>query len=190
MTSTLRSTDGLSPHAEFRLRGRAFKVGLTAHILAAVGWFGTAVVVAFCAITAATTSDSTLSHALYRTMQIAPWLSIPAGLVAVATGALIGVGTSWGLVRHRWVAAKIAIAVAVISTDALVVRSSAHHAVLTGTAPRPLYGVTIGHMILLAVAASLAIFKPGGRTRWGKRHISVAGFKREDDRTAASLARS
>ena len=96
----------------FRLRGRAHKVALTAHILTAVGWFGIAVVVAFCGLAAAASDDRLLATALYRTMETAPWLSIPAGLAAVATGVLLGLGTSFGLIRHWWVVVKIVIAAA------------------------------------------------------------------------------
>jgi hypothetical protein len=155
--------------AGFRLRRRAHKVALTAHILASVGWFGVAVIVAFCGIAATVTGDPTLTPALYRTMETAPWLSVPLGILAVATGVLLGLGTKVGLIRYWWVLAKIVIAAAVIVTDALVVARVAHDAVVTGDPAAPLYGSTIAHVVMLAIATILSVFKPWGRTPRGRR---------------------
>ncbi len=155
-----RSRDGRG----FRLRRRGHKIALTAHILAAVGWFGIAIAVAFCAIAAAVTTDQALSGALYRTLETLPWLSIPIGLTAVGTGSLLGLGTTYGLIRYWWVVAKIVVAVAVIVTDALIVVAVAHDAAFTGQAQPPLYGSTIAHVVALAAATVLSVFKPWGRT--------------------------
>ena len=65
-----------STPAGSRLRGRAHKVALTAHVLTAVGWFGIAVVVAFCGLVAATSDDRLLATALYRTIETAPAWSV------------------------------------------------------------------------------------------------------------------
>lgn len=157
------------PGARFRLRRRAYKIALTAHVLASVGWFGVAVVVAFCGLAAAATDDPTLAHALYRTMEAVPWLSIPVGLVAAATGGVLSIGTIYGLIRHWWVVAKIAIAAAVITTDAVLVGRVAHNAAVSGDPATPLYGSTIAHLVVLAVATVLSVFKPRGRTPWGRR---------------------
>ena len=164
-----RLTARTDPPPVFRLRGSAHKIALTAHILASVGWFGIAVVIAFCGIGAAATTDRSLAVALYRTMETAPWLSIPAGLIAVATGGVLGLGTAFGVIRHWWVVAKILIAVAVIATDALLVGHVAHDAAATGEATAPLYGSTIAHVVVLGTAAVLSVFEPRGRTPWGTR---------------------
>ena len=103
-------------------------------------------------------------------METAPWLSIPAGLAAVATGVLLGLGTSFGLVRHWWVVVKIVIAAAVIVTDAVLVGHVAHDAVAGRVGP-PLYGSTIAHVVVLGVATVLSVFKPRGRTPWGRRQL-------------------
>jgi hypothetical protein len=141
---------------------------LCVHILTSVGWFGVAVVVAFCGLVAAFTGDATLPPVLYRTMQTAPWLSIPMGLAAAATGVVLGLGTTFGLVRNWWVVAKIAISAAVVITDAVLVGRVAHDALVTGHAPVPLYGSTIAHVVMLAVATVLSVFKPRGRTPWSR----------------------
>jgi hypothetical protein len=144
-------------------------VALTAHVLASVGWFGAAVVVAFCGLIAAATGDPALPTALYRTMETAVWITLPLGLLAVATGALLSLGTAWGFVRHWWVVAKIAVSVAVIVTDPLVVAPAAREALDAGTAPTQLYGSTVAHCVMLALATTLSVLKPRGRTPLGRR---------------------
>jgi hypothetical protein len=151
-----------------RLRGRVHKTVLCAHILAAAGWFGVAATVAFIALAAAVTPDAAFARALHRTMETVPWFSVPLGLVAVATGVLLGLGTLWGLVKHWWVIAKIVIAVVVIITDPLLIARAAHHAVVTGNAPSWLYGPTIAHVVVLATATVLSVFKPRARTPWAR----------------------
>jgi hypothetical protein len=166
-TRALPATAPPATQPGFRLRGRARKLALTAHVLGSAGWFGIAIVVAFCAIAAAATNDPAQARALYRTMEAVPWLSIPVGLVAIATGALLGLGTTYGLVRHWWVVAKIVIAVAVVMTDAVLVTRVTHAAAATGYATAPLYGSTIAHVVVLAAATGLSVFKPRARTPWG-----------------------
>lgn len=170
------ATQVVSPAARprFRLRGRGYKAALTAHILTSVGWFGIAVVVGFCGIAAAVTDDPTLSPALLRVIETAPWMSVPVGLVAITTGTLLGLGTAYGLVRYWWVIAKLGIAAAVVMTDAVVVGRIAHEAVATGTVESALYGSTIAHVVVLVVATVLSVFKPGGRTPWNGTRANPA----------------
>jgi uncharacterized membrane protein len=171
---TLSTTPTNPTRGAFRLRGRGRRVALTAHILASVGWFGVATAVAVCAIATSTTGDPTFSHALYRVIAASPWLSIPVGVAAVATGTLLGLGTSFGLILHWWVVAKITIALAVIATDAVLVGSAAHAALISPNPPSPLYGSTIAHVVVLAIATVLSVFKPRGRTPRGRRAVAPA----------------
>lgn len=173
MTTTPSTAHGSTQPATtarpWRLSGMAYKGALTSHVLSSVGWFGAAVLVAFCGVYAATGADGSTSHAMYRTMEAAPWLTIPLGLVAAATGLLLSVGTKWGIVRNWWVVAKIVIAVAVLVTDPLLVARGAHDAAMTGAAPRTLFGPVFAHVVLLASATVLSVFKPKGRTPYGRR---------------------
>jgi hypothetical protein len=139
------------------------KVVLTAHVLSSVGWFGVAVLVAAAALTAGATSDPTLADALHRAVGASLWVSIPAGLIALATGVVLGVGTRWGLVKHWWVVIKLVLNLAVVVTDLVIVRAFAHDAIV-GTAQR-LTHATIAHCIVLAAATVLSTFKPFGTVR-------------------------
>jgi hypothetical protein len=173
MSTTLTLDPCASPprssRSGFRLRGTTHRVALTAHVLTSVGWFGIAVLVAFCGIAASVTGERVMSDALYRVIETAPWLSIPFGVAAFATGVLLGLGTKYGIVRYWWVVAKIVIALAVIVTDAVLVRTVAHDALVSGHAAGPLYGSTVAHVVVLAVATVLSVFKPGGVTPRGRR---------------------
>ena len=171
------------PGPRFQLRGRAHKVALTAHVMSSVGWFGVAVLVAFSAITAASAGDPAYARAMYHAVETAPWLAVPLGLVAVGTGAVLSLGTTWGFVRPWWVVAKIVIAIAVIVTDPLVLATAAHDAVNSGST-EGLIQPTIAHVVMLAVATILSIFKPRGRTPWGKRLLATG----RDKRTATEAA--
>lgn len=185
MTAVTTTTTTVErPGRPFRLRGRIHKAVLCAHILASGGWFGTATVVAFCGMAAAATDDATLRQALYRVMETAPWLSIPVGLLAGGTGVVLGLGTAFGLLRHWWVVIKIAIALAVVVTDAVVVARVARAAAGGDVIPA-LYGSTIAHVVVLGVATWLSVFKPRGRTPWGRHR---RGEERRD--RVASQART
>jgi hypothetical protein len=159
----------ITRRARFRLARTPHKIVLTTHVLTSVGWFGVALTVAFGGVAAATTNDSRLAHAVYQMIEMVPWLSIPLGLLAVASGTLLGLGTKWGLVRHWWVVAKIAIAVAVIVTDAVLIRRVAHDAAVNGN---PIYGPIIAHVVVLAIATVLSVFKPRGRVNARSRSRS------------------
>ncbi len=171
MTSITQRSGIATPRAtqpRFRLRGRPYKLALTAHILGSVGWFGIAVFVVFAFVASVVTGDAGLSNALVRTVETSPWLSIPVGVIAAATGVLLSLGTKWGLVRHWWVVAKIAISIIVILTDAFVLGHAAHDQLAAASSPRDLYGPTIAHAVVLGVATLLSVLKPRGRTPWSR----------------------
>jgi hypothetical protein len=169
------ATGALRVSSRFWLRGRPRKAALTGHLLAAAAWFGIAVVVAFCGIAAAAKNNPALPHVFFTMMQTPPWLAIPVGLMAVATGVLLGLGTTHGLIRHWWVVTKIVIAAAVILADALILGPAAQHAVRSGHASSVLLRATIGHVCVLAVAIALAVFTPRARTPWGPRGTVKGG---------------
>jgi hypothetical protein len=130
-----------------------------------VGWWGGAVVAAVFAAVAITTADALLAGALPRSIGVLVWVTVAAGLASGASGIALGLGTRWGLVRYRWVVLKEAITAVMLLTDLVVVRPGAAR-MLAGTEPAAaLVGPTIGHVVFLAVATLLSVYKPWARSR-------------------------
>ena len=145
-----------------RIGRRAHRSLLVAHVLTAVGWFGLAITVAFCAVVGTSRDDIAFWEVIDATLG----LSIPLGLAAAATGAALSLTTRWGLVRHWWVVAKEAIAVAVIATDVLVIGPELQRAIDAGT-PGEIPGPVFAHCVVLAIATALSVVKPRARTPIG-----------------------
>ena len=158
-----------TPARRFRLGRRARKVTLTAHLLSAVGWFGSAVCIAVFVLIAGRTHDPTLSHALYRAVDAGLVITLVAGVTAIGTGVILSIGTPWGLLLHWWIVAKLLIAITVVVTDVVIVRLAVTDAIEHAGAPHVLYGATVAHVVVLAAAVALAVFKPWGRTPRGGR---------------------
>jgi len=146
-----------------RLGRRTHKAVLTAHVLSAVGWFGAAVMVAFCGIVGSRNDEL----ALYELIRTSLWLTVPLGLTAAVTGVVLSLTTRWGLVRYWWVVLKELGTVAVIATDVLIVGPEMAHAVDTGTASA-LPGPVFAHCVVLALATVLSVVKPRPRTPFAR----------------------
>jgi hypothetical protein len=96
---------------------------------------------------------------------------------------LLGLGTRWGLARHWWVLAKLALTIVLASAAVFVLQPSLNEAAATALAlpPADLPGAGIGPVavraataptlgvLLLTTAVVLAVFKPWGRTRFRRR---------------------
>lgn len=169
-------TVGLKPRFP-RLGRVARKVWLTLHIGIGVGWLGVALAMLVLSIVGVTTDRHEVRHGAYvlmETFNIA--LAIPSVFLAIITGAVVSLGTPWGLVKHRWVLAKLIIALSlpVLATvegpwiDELMARSEDPAAEPGGTGML-LVGAMALFLALLWTATILSVFKPGGRTRWGRR---------------------
>jgi hypothetical protein len=92
---------------------RLRKFALTAHIAASVGWLGS--VAAFLALAVAGLAAGPESHraqGAYVAMEITGWYVIaPLAFASLLTGLVQALGTTWGLFRHYWVLAKLALTV-------------------------------------------------------------------------------
>jgi hypothetical protein len=168
-TPALRPADRVAARRPAPI-GRAWSrrtrlVLLLTHILTSVGWWGAAVAVAVFAATAAMAGDPVLAQALHRSIGVALWVTVVAGLASATSGVLLGLGTKWGLIRYRWVILKELITAVMIITDLTVVRTGVADALAGGAAPAELIGPTMGHVVFLAVATVLSVFKPWSRPR-------------------------
>jgi hypothetical protein len=162
------------------------KLALTAHVICSVGWLGA--VVAFLALSIAGLAgdDSQRLRSAYLAMDDITWMVIvPFSLASLATGLVQSLGTSWGLLRHYWVVAKLLIAV--LATTLLLVHtraisraaSVAAYATLAATDLRgvriQLIGDAAAAVVALLVATTLSVYKPRGLTPYGRRLQQAAG---------------
>ena len=151
---------------------------LTAHVSTSVGWLGAVAAFLVLAVSGLNSRDAETVRAAYLgTELIARSIIVPLCLASLVTGVVLSLGTSWGLVRHHWLLAKLVITG--VSTVLLTVHlrpiallgeQVARHA-LTGGGLLQLRTqlVTTAGMALAAllVATALSIYKPKGTTGLG-----------------------
>jgi hypothetical protein len=167
------------------LTAGARKLLLTAHITASVGWIGALAVFLAHAAAGLAAEDTQTVRALSIAMGLTAWFVIlPLSAASLVTGIVQAVGTAWGLVRHYWVLFKLVLTV--VATGVLLLKlgpigqlaDAARETAFTAT---DLVGLrtslllhAAGGVLVLLAAATLAIFKPQGTTRFG-RAASAAG---------------
>jgi len=152
-----------------RLAPRWRKLLLTTHIGSSVGLLGTDVTVLLLAVSGARGHDPV---AVYPAAQlIGSLVLVPAALLSLATGVLLGLLTPWGLLRHWWVTVKLALttAGAVLS---LVVLAPALTALADGAGGSSSLAQRLelvpdsgAASVVLLVTLVLSVYKPFGRIR-------------------------
>lgn len=162
------------------------RFALTAHVIASVGWFGAVAAFLALAFAGLTSPDAQLVRAAYLAMALIGWaVIVPLAIASLVTGIVSSLGTAWGLVRHWWIVAKLLITVPstilllvhmppisyVANVAAATTLSSSDHAQL-----RIQFVAQAGAALLvLLVATTLSVYKPRGRTQWGRRHLHRHG---------------
>jgi hypothetical protein len=116
---------GLSPGRSrpWRLGARARKGVLVVHIVSAGAWIGINVVMGVLVFTALLAERGSTRALCYRALELfAVWPPIVAGLLCLAGGGVLGLGTKWGLVRYWWVVIKLVLNVVLVSLVPLLLR--------------------------------------------------------------------
>jgi hypothetical protein len=154
------------------------KLGLTAHVIASVGWLGAAAAFLALAIIGLTSNDPQTVRGVYLVMDpAARYLLVPLAFTSLLTGIVQSLGTTWGLLRHYWVIFKLIITafatlvlLTYLPTLHAMARSAADPAVALPLVrnPSPALHAGLG-MLALIVATVLAIYKPRGMTRRASR---------------------
>lgn len=157
---------------------RVRRLGLTLHVLSAVGWLGGVGLALALAATALLSDDeSTVRSALIALDASGWWYLLPLSVASLGTGVAQSLITKWGLLNHYWVVAKFAINAFAAGILLLYMQSLGHYASLARSTttsladlrdPSPLIH-TIGALVLLVAATALSIYKPPGLTRRGYR---------------------
>lgn len=163
---------------------RLRKAVLVAHVTTSVGWLGAVIAALALAAAALVTNDPTIVRSVYETLRILGWyVLVPFSLSSLAIGVVQSLTTRWGLLRHYWVVAKLAInvvAAAVLllymqTLNRLVVaanEATQADAVLDVRDPSAVVHAVVA-VLLLVVATILSVYKPRGLTRRGQRHESA-----------------
>jgi hypothetical protein len=160
----------------WRLGARMRKGVLVVHIVSAGTWIGIDVVMGVVIFTALLAEDDNTRALCYRALELfAVWPLFTIGLVCLASGIVLGIGTKWGLVRYWWVAIKLALNVVLVVLVVFALRLGVIEMAEQGRrfmAGEPA-SLAVGGLIFppivsasaLLVATVLAVFKPWGRIR-------------------------
>lgn len=160
------------------------KALVAAHVVSSAAWVGIGVVFVALSVVALTTTDLHTAHVTYELMEkfdqtLLPWANVATTL----TGIALGLTTKWGLIRYRWVAVKLGISVGILVMafgflhDAVVtaveqserlLRTGGTVAQVGAHADVVLWGFATALFSLIA-ALLLSLYKPGGKTRRGRR---------------------
>ena len=151
----------------WRISSEARRALLTVHIVASVGLLGECAALLAVSLRAAGASDPEIATSSYELMSMFSLVfGIPLSFAALLSGIALGFTTKWGVMRHRWVAAKLALIVSVILVGALVI-GPAEAAMVDGDGGRELV-LTLGaayDVLALGLATGLSVFKPRGRLK-------------------------
>ncbi|MGH3766782.1 MAG: hypothetical protein ACRDTX_16800 [Pseudonocardiaceae bacterium] len=154
-----------------RLPRRARTALLTMHVAVSVGWLGLDGALVALEVTGLGTGDPGERAGIAAAMAaIVIWVLIPVVFCSLASGLVLALSTSWGLVRYWWVLVKCGIASALTVTG-LVLLLPRLHQIIAGDAEPVGMQVLVGRAIALALllaATGLSVVKPWGRTPRGR----------------------
>ncbi len=161
----------------WRLKPLARKSFLVVHIASAGAWLGIDVVMAVVIFTALWGDDATRALCFQALALFAGWPLVVAGLVCLASGIVLGLGTAFGLVRYWWVVIKLVINIAFVALVPIALRPEVLEKAEQGRqfmAGLPA-ALDVGQLIYppivspagLLIATTLAVFKPWGLIRKG-----------------------
>jgi hypothetical protein len=160
---------------------RLRKLALTAHVTSSVGWLGAVAGFLALAVAGLTSRDAQIVRAAFLTMELTGWfVLVPLALASLLTGLVQSLGTTWGLFRHYWVLAKLLINVFATIVLLMYMQTLGSLAGVAGEtnfssadlgvlrSPSPVLHASAA-LLLLLVATGLAVYKPRGMTRYGRR---------------------
>ena len=151
------------------------KLALTAHVTASVGWLGAVAGSLALAIAGLASQDPETVRAVYVALELTGWfVLVPLSLASLLTGIVESLGTKWGLFRHYWVLAKLVVnllatIILLLYTQTLsTLADVARNTPGASGDPSPVLHAGAGLLLLLG-ATVLAVYKPRGLTRYGRR---------------------
>jgi hypothetical protein len=178
------------------MTSRVRKFALTTHVTSSVGWLGAVAAFLALAVAGLTSQDAQMVRAAYLSMELTTWVVIvPLSLAALLTGLVQSLGTTWGLFRHYWVVAKLALTM--LATIILLLHTQpigrvaavASETMLSSTDLRQLRIQLVADagaaLLALLVATTLSVYKPWGMTSYGRRNDGT-GMRLDRGSTAST----
>src|SRR3712207_5270656 len=164
----------------WRLGARTRKAVLVVHIVSAGVWIGIDVVMGVVIFIALLADDGNTKALCYQALELfAVWPLLTTGLVCLASGVVLGLGTKYGLVRYWWVAIKLVLNIVLTALVLVALRPEIGRAseqgrrFMAGEAASLAVGDLIYPPIVspsaLLIAVVLAVFKPWGKIRKRRR---------------------
>ncbi|HEX2853849.1 MAG TPA: hypothetical protein VHO24_11470 [Opitutaceae bacterium] len=156
------------------------KIALTAHVTSSVGWLGAVAGFLALAIAGLASSNAQVVRSSYVAMELIGWcVIVPLSLASLLTGLVQSLGTTWGLFRHYWIVAKLAITVlasVLLLVHMQIANRMASVVSETTFAIGDFRGLRIqliadaaAAVVVLLVATALSIYKPQGLTPFGRK---------------------
>ena len=165
------------------MKPRLRKFALTVHVIASVGWFGAVAAFLALAVTGVSSDDPQIARAAYLAMDLTTrFVIVPFALASLLSGIIQSLGTPWGLFRHYWVLLKFFITL--LSTLLLLVHTRPIGMLAEIAREKPLAAAGMHHLqvqmladsaaalLILLIATALAVYKPFGMTRFGRRKLA------------------
>jgi hypothetical protein len=154
------------------------KLIFTGHLTASIGWLGSVAAFLALGVVGLASEDARTVRGAYLVMDAAAWfVLVPLAFASLLTGLLQSLVTPWGLFRHYWVLFKLLINV--VATAVLLMYMETFSAMADVAADpsadlgavrnvSPVLHAALA-ILLLLVATVLAVYKPRGLTRYGRR---------------------
>lgn len=166
------------------------KLNLTAHVTSSVGWLGAVAAFLVLSIAGLTSQDADIVRGAYLSMNlIGQFIIVPLSLAALLTGLVQSLGTPWGLFRHYWVLVKFTLTIgatiilllhqftAVAGAARRVSSAAAEALPEVGRLGVQLVADAGVAVLVLLVITTLSVFKPWGKTRYGRRADNETAVK-------------
>lgn len=168
---------------------RVRKAALTGHVTCSVGWLGAVTAFLALALAGLLGSDAARVRGAYLSLDLLIWyVIVPLSVAASATGLVQSLGTTWGLIRHHWVLIKVVLTIP--ATLVLFIHTrpvgAVARAAFDPTFPSDdlfkarvqLVVAAAAAVLVLLVVTGLAVYKPRGLSRYGRRRLGSEGPQR------------
>jgi hypothetical protein len=184
MSVTKTATRTRPAKRPWRLSAGARKLTLTVHVISAVGWIGVDFVLFVFALTGLLSDDPVTLATCYRAIDLfAVVLLLPLGLLSLASGLLLGWGSKYGIFRYHWVLWKLILNLVLTTLVLVLLRPAVSDAAAAVDGPTATLGERLSEaqsnlifpptvsITALTFATVLAVYKPWGRTAYGRRRL-------------------